>query len=199
MQSIKTIIVNLLLILLGLYILYFVYWSHDPRKYFGILAFLLIGYGFVSYSIALTRLIIPTKLNFSFAELSDTKKYQIFKDKVGTKKFKFTILTFVSLFIIFISVFAYFFVAILNKYEMYQLTTYGHTQKVEIKDIELIGKGGPYAVFDFYLNKKAFTNHLDPKNFSIGDSATIIFSTENPDINMWAEDYYFEKNKLKTK
>ncbi|HEX7412440.1 MAG TPA: hypothetical protein VF411_00240 [Bacteroidia bacterium] len=81
----------------------------------------------------------------------------------------------------------------LNKYEYNHLKNFGKLQKVKIKDIHCKGKGTPYAFFDYYLNGKQCTSDLDSKSYNIGDSATIIFSTNKPYIIKWADDFSFEK------
>lgn len=193
-KIIKEILINLLLIIFGVYILYLNWWAEDARKFLGILAFLLIGYGFLSYSLALTRMIVPTKLNFGYSEIIDKNKYYAFKDAVGAKKFKLTNFTFVGLFVVFIAVFACFFVRFLDEYELNQLTSYGKVQKIRVDEIKY--KKTLQAFFEFKFNNEIFKDNLPSENYKVGDSAVIVFSTENPSINMWIDDFYLKKNKL---
>ena len=188
-QAIKYSLIYILTILFGAFIAFKVWWTNGDARFLGIIAFFLIGFGSLFLSISLTRIIIPTKTDFSFSTLSDKKKYQILKDTVGSTKVKIISASYISLFLILFAGTAYKLVTSLNKYEKDQLKTFGRLQKVRINDIHLKGKGTPYALFDFYLDGKKYSNDLNPKNYSIGDSATIIFSTNNTDIVKWEEDY----------
>ena len=183
-QAIKYSLFYFLTILFGAFIAFKVWWTNGDARFLGIIAFFLIGFGSLFLSISLTRIIIPTKTDFSFSTLSDKKKYQILKNTVGSTKVKVINVSYISLFLILSAGTAYKLVTFLNKYEKDQLKTFGQLQKVRINDIHYKGKGTPYAFFDFYLDGKKYSNDLSPKNYSIGDSATIIFSTNNTDIEV---------------
>lgn len=191
-QAIKYSLIYILTILFGAFIAFKVWWTNGDARFLGIIAFFLVGFGSLFLSISLTRIIIPTKTDFSFSSLSDKKKYQILKETIGSTKVKVISASYISLFLILLAGTACKLVTSLNKYEKDQLKTFGRLQKVRINDIHYKGKGTPYAFFDFYLDGKKYSNDLSPKNYSIGDSATIIFSTNNTDIVKWAED--FDKN-----
>lgn len=186
-QAIKYSLMYILTILFGAFIAFKVWWTNGETKFLGVIAFFLIGFGSLSLSISLTRIIIPTKTDFSFSTLSDKKKYQILKDRIGSTKVKVINVCYISLFFILFAGTAYGLVTSLSKYAKDQLTTFGRHQKVRINDIHYKGKA--YAFFDFYVDGKKFTNNLSPKNYSVGDSAIIIFSTNNTDIVEWAEDF----------
>ena len=83
---------------------------------------------------------------------------------------------------------SYLLIKSLNRYEIVQLKTYGQIQKVKIKEIRYKGKGTPYAFFDFYLEGKIYSKDLSPKDFNVGDSIRIIFSTADPNIVRYADD-----------
>lgn len=188
-QAVKYSLLNSLLILIGAFIIYKVWWTNDGEKFLGLIGYCLIGFGSILLSVSLTRIIISTKTNFDFTTLSNQKKYQILKETIGSSKVKTINLIYCSLTIIIFSGTLYFLVTSLNKYEKDQLKNFGQLQKVRINDIHYKGKGTKYAFFDFYLNGKKLTNELNPKNYSVGDSATIIFSTQNTDIVKWADDF----------
>ena len=84
---------------------------------------------------------------------------------------------------------AYSYVNLVDNHEYTQLKNYGQTQKVLITKIDYIGKGSPFAFFDFYYNDKKYSDRLSQKNLSSGDSSVIIFSTKNPEIIKWLEDF----------
>ncbi|WP_343534688.1 hypothetical protein [Pedobacter sp.] len=188
-QAIKYSLIYISIILFGAFIAFKVWWTNGNEKFLGIIAFFLVGFGSLFLSISLTRIIIPTKTDFGISTLSDKKKYQALKDVVGSAKLKAINSSYLSLFIILFAGTAYVLVTSLNKYEKDQLKTFGQLQKVKIIDIRHKGKGTSYAFFDFYLEGKKYSNDLSPKNYNIGDSATIIFSTNNTDIVEWAEDF----------
>lgn len=188
-QAIKYSLIYISIILFGTFIAFKVWWTNGNEKFLGIIAFFLVGFGSLFLSISLTRIIIPTKTDFGISTLSDKKKYQALKDVVGSAKLKAINSSYLSLFIILFAGTAYVLVTSLNKYEKDQLKTFGQLQKVKIIDIRHKGKGTSYAFFDFYLEGKKYSNDLSPKNYNIGDSATIIFSTNNTDIVEWAEDF----------
>lgn len=188
-QALKSSLIYILTILFGTFIAFKVWWTNGNERFFGIIAFFLIGFGSLLLSISLTRIIIPTEADFSISTLSDKRKYQILKDKVGSTKVKAINSSYLSLFLILFAGTAYTIITSLNKYEKDQLKTFGQLQKVKIIDIHHKGKGTAYAFFDFYLDGKKYSNNLSPKDYNIGDSATIIFSTDNTDIVKWADDF----------
>lgn len=188
-QAIKYSLVYILTILFGVFIAFKVWWTNGDGRFLGIIAFFLVGFGSFFLGISLTRIIIPTKADFSFSTLSDKKKYQILKDTIGSTKVKVISVSYVSLFLILFAGTAYGLLTSLRKYEKDQLKTFGRLQKVRINDIHYKGKGTPYAFFNFYLDGKKYTYDLSSKNYNIGDSATIIFSANNTDIVKWADDY----------
>jgi hypothetical protein len=187
-QAVKYSLIYMLTILFGAFIAFKVWWTNGETKYLGVIAFFLVGFGSLFLSIAMTRIIIPTETDFSYSTLSDKKKYQILKDTIGSTKVKFINASYISLFLTIFAGTSYGLVTSLNKYEKEQLETFGRLQKVRISDIQYKGKGSPYAFFDFYLDGKKYTNELSPKNYSIGDSVRIIFSTNNTDIVKWADE-----------
>lgn len=185
----KNILLNLFAILLGVFIMFNVWWTHGGARFLAFIALFLIISGSLFLSISLTKIIIPTQADINFSVLSDKKKYQILKSSIGQKKVKIINICYLSLFLILFGVTAIGLIISVNKCEKYQLKTYGLIQKVKIKSIEYKGKGSPYAFFDFYLDGEKYSSNLTPKNYTVGDSAIIIFSTDNTDIVEWAEDF----------
>lgn len=188
-QAIKYSLIYILTILFGAFITFKVWWTNGDERFLGIIAFFLVGFGSLFLSISLTRIIIHTKADFSISTLSDKKKYQALRDIIGSTKLKTINSTYISLFLILFASTAYTTITFLNKYEKDQLKTFGQLQKVKIIDIRYKGKGTPYAFFDFYLDGKKYSNNLSRKNYHIGDSTTIIFSTNDTNIVKWADDF----------
>jgi len=187
-KAIKYLLLNSLLILVGAFILYKVWWTKDSARFLGLIGYCFVAFGSILLSVSLTRIIISSKRDFDFTTLSNKKKYQILKEAIGSSKVKVINTIYCSLSIILFGSTTYGLVAFLNKYEKEQLKNFGRLQKVRIYDIHYKGKT-QYAFFDFYLDGKKYSNDLNQKNFSVGDSATIIFSTNNTDILKWAEDF----------
>ena len=191
-QAIKYSLLNSLLILVGAFIVYKVWWTKDSARFLGLIGYCFVAFGSILLSVSLTRIIISSKRDFDFTTLSNQKKYQILKEAIGSSKVKVINTIYCSLSVILFASTVYGLLNFLNKYEKEQLKNFGRLQKVRIYDIQYKGKGTRYAFFEFYLDGKKYTNNLSPKNYSVGDSATIIFSTHNTDIVKWADD--FEQN-----
>ncbi len=178
---------------LGVFIAYAVNWTNSGAKYFGILAFFLVGFGSLFLSVALTRLMIPCKYNFDLSTLSNPLNYKELKNKIG-KKIHFINVTYISLFFILFAISAFSYVKFVDTHIKNQLLNYGQTQKVRITKIDYLGKGTPYAFFDFYYGGKKYSDRLSQRDFNPGDSAFIIFSTKNPVIIEWAGDFEWKIN-----
>ncbi|MCT2561361.1 hypothetical protein [Chryseobacterium herbae] len=188
-ENIKNILLSLFTIVLGAFIGFNVWWTDSGVRFLGLVAFFLIPIGSLFLSIALTKIMIPSQADISFSTLSDKDKYQILKNTIGPKKVKMINICYLSLFFIFCGATFLGLVISVNNHEKYQLTNYAVTQKVKIKAIEYKGKGSSYAFFDFYLDGEKYSTNLSRKNYSVGDSAVIIFSTHNTDIVEWAVDF----------
>jgi hypothetical protein len=188
-QAIKYSLISILSILLGVFIVFKVWWTHDAARFLGLIGFVLVGFGSLLMSVSLTRIIIPTETVFGFSTITDPERYQMLKQRIGAVKAKTISAISSTLFIVLFGGTAYGLVTRIYKYEKDQLSTFGQTQEVVINDIGYKGKGTSYAFFDFYFNGKTYSNNLDPKDYEVGDSATIIFSTNDPDIVKWADDF----------
>jgi len=192
MTSRQALIYSLLylaIIVFGAFIAFKITWTQGNERYLGIIAFFSVGFGSLFLAISLTRLLISTKIDFNFSILSDKNNYNVFRAKVGSFKVRLINITYVSLFLIIFLGTAYIYYRSIKIYEYNQLMAFGQIQKVKIKDIQYKGKGTRFAVFDYYLKGHKFTNDLRPKGFIIGDSSSIIFSIENPDIVKWEDDF----------
>lgn len=83
----------------------------------------------------------------------------------------------------------------IKQHENFELNNHGKYQKVLIKSIGYKGKGSPYAFFDYEYNNELYTGSLNTNNYTEGDSAYIIFSTQEPEIVVWADEYVLRKEK----
>lgn len=109
--------------------------------------------------------------------------------KVGLKKVRLINITYIILCLIIFALSAFSYVKLANQYETNQLKYYGIKQKIKIKEVRYKGKGNKYAIFDYYLNGEKYSNDLLNQSFVVGDSATIIFSSDDTDILKWFDDY----------
>lgn len=193
-KAIRYSIIYLALILAGFFIAFKVWWTPSGARFLGPVAFFFVFGGFLLLSFSLTRILVSTELEFSFSTLSNRLLYQSFKKKVGPAKANKVTAIFIMLFFLLGGSAGYYFVMYINRYEESQLKEYGQYQKVRIKDIQNKGKGQQYASFDYYVNEIRYSNDLDQKDFEIGDSVEIIFSTHDPDIILWADDFRKDKD-----
>ena len=171
------------LILLGAFIAFKVWWN-DTGLY-GVVAFSLVGLGSLLLSSSLTRIVVPIKTDFGFMTLSSKKNYDALKQKIGPTKIRLISTLYAILFFGLFGTTAYFLIKSLDKYRNYQLENYGKLQKIKINEIHPLGKGTDLAFFDYNYNNITYGGRLDPRNYRIGDSATIIFSTQDPHIVDW--------------
>jgi hypothetical protein len=188
-QGVKKSLFYLAVILLGLFVAFKVWWTQDGTAFLGILAFFMVTFGCLLFSISFSRVCFGKNIDFDIYTFTDKESLAIFKKKNG-HKVATKISTIISCFFIaFIVVIIVLFVKTLKVYEFKQLSEYGVRQKVMIKKIKFTGKGDDQAVFDFYFNGIKHSNSLTKKELIVGDSTEIIFSSQNIDILKWADDF----------
>lgn len=193
-QALRYAVICFLMVLLGAYMIYKFWWATGNERFLGIAAFGMVIYGVIYLSISLTRIIIPTTTDYSLSTFRNKKEYTFLKKEIGTGKVRAIDLTCSFLLLVILAGTIYGVGTAVNRRERDQLKTFGRLQKVRIKDIRFKGRGGPNAFFDFYLNGKKYSHDLGRKNYRMGDSVTIVFSTDDPDIVEWW-DYYDENDK----
>ncbi len=80
-----------------------------------------------------------------------------------------------------------------TKYDQYQLANFGTMQEVVIKKIfyrsSIKGGGSEYASFHIKLNDSIIYKELPKRAFFVGDTGTVIFSSQNPNIIKWFNEY----------
>ncbi len=191
LQAIIYSIIYLVVIAIGLFIFFKAWWApgYSIASFGGLVAFFLVSFGCMFLSISLTRIIINSKIDFGYYELNTVGHFKIFQSKVGKKKAAWISGMVIALFILLATLLFVYFGRFLKQYEVNQLRNFGQYQLVRITDIKRKGKGGPYAFFDYYFNGKKYSNDLLQKDFNIGDSVEIIFSTKNIDIIEWADEF----------
>jgi hypothetical protein len=176
------------IIVLGVYIGFSVYWSEHALQYFGIIAFIFVGFGSLYLAISFTRVIIPCKFNYNFKVLSNVVLYKDLKQKVG-KKIHLINVTYVTLCFVFFLISSFFYKKIVREYELSQLKNHGKIQKVQIDKIDRLGKGSLYAFFKLNYDGQQYDLHLSQNNLNKGDSSLVIFSKERPRIIKWASEF----------
>jgi len=165
LQAIIYSLFYLLVISLGLFIAFKVWWAPGVVRFTGLVAFVLVAFGTMLLSVSLTRIIVKSTIDFDYHSLSTLTNYQAFQKTVGRKKANWISAIFFLNFIVLATIIVVYFSAFIKQYKQDQLTDFGQFQKVMIKDIRHKGKGTPYAFFDFYYNEKKYSNDLDQKKF----------------------------------
>lgn len=196
-QAIRYVFLNAFLIFAAYFIWFKVWWTKGSESNLGILSFIVVAISLFFLSMSLTRLFIPNEIEFGFSTFGSSKKenYTRFAEKIGPKKANHIMNIWILIYIFFAIIPAYIFYTQLNLYELTQLTNYGETQSVMVKEIEG-GKSGPYVAFDFYIDGKKYSDHLKmgDKNVNQGDQILVIFSKKNPDIIKYLDDYLAKLN-----
>lgn len=186
-QALQRSLISTGVIAFGFLIAFKVWWTQSADRFMGIVAFFMVGIGFIVLSGALTRLMVA--VDFGLSDLSDQKAYYDLAKKVGTAIAKKVFTVFMSLFFFLFVLAVSFFFVVIGNYEHHHLKHYGQYQKVRITDIRMKGKGSTYAFFDFYFDGKKYSNNLEQKDFIIGDSVEIVFSAKDPEIIEWSQDF----------
>lgn len=194
-QAIRYIFLNAFLIFAAYFIWFKVWWTKGSESNLGILSFIVVAIALFFLSMSISRLFVPSHIDFGFSTFGSSNKenYKRFAEKIGLKKANQIMNIWILTYIFFAIIPAYIFYTQLNSYEMFQLTNYGETQSVMVKEIEG-GKSGPFVAFDFYIDGNKFSDHLKmgDKNINQGDQILIIFSKNNPNIIKWLDDYVEE-------
>ncbi len=189
LRTIFQILLNLLLIAFAYFLLFSVWWTNDDSKYIGILAYFLIGFCALTLSFSVVKLFFSDRDTFSYKDFLDKTMFNGLAIRIG--KFKANTISYSSLviFLVIVSASIYVFVQQLNRYESKQLKTFGTIQKVRIHTIDYLGKGSPFAFFDFYMDNKVYKDRIGALDLKVGDSIRIIFSREHPEILKLESDY----------
>lgn len=173
----------------GLLLLNKFVWKQDAKRFIAFLGLLIAVTGAYLFCYYLTRLLVKHGGHFKLSSLTSEAGFMLFKEKAGNRVAKKTSRIFGITFITVFAPLIFFSVKYFNNYQEKQLKQYGEFRKVRVDDVRKKGKGGPYAFFEFSYKGKKYLTNLYNNGFHTGDSAEIIFSTQNPDIVMWGEDY----------
>jgi hypothetical protein len=135
------------------------------------------SYGLGYLCSALMQWLFPTvtrRLETAYGSKFD---YKFLKPQVGAVK---AILILVVNILMFFGLWVFNMIIVFQSFtrqEQEQFKKFGQFQKIEIKDIRYKGKGGRKAFFEINWQGKKYSQDLPSKNFKIGDSAMILFST----------------------
>jgi len=183
--------ISCLAILVGIFINYKLLWAHGIEMLLAVMGFFLVVFGFLALAVSITRLLFPHTQDFGVKTLFDKPSFSQFKKAIGSKKAGSIGNTCTLLCFLLVGIIGFSFFTATDKYERDQLDKFGQVQKVLIKDIRY--RKSRRAYFDFYFIDQTLTTRLYSKQLKVGDSAFIIFSTDNPAIVKWLDDY--KKNK----
>jgi hypothetical protein len=81
-----------------------------------------------------------------------------------------------------------------HKYHKEQINKYGVMQDIIIENESHGKNSNNYSDFSFYHNGKKWRGSLRTWNYRLGDSAKIIYSSQNPNEMEWYEKYLKQKN-----
>lgn len=172
----------LLIIITTLGTVYF-WFDGLPSSLFGIIGFLTLGIGSMYISYYTFYAIFPDEKNKPMPPVQDLiYEYQKQKGKPHTitkGSFWGTIMA-----IVITAGGVYFWTKLAGKYKTYELEKYGKETTATIVDVGYQKGIGTYRKYKYYNNDgKVFTDKFSNKTFTIGDTITILYSTNRPVIN----------------
>lgn len=179
--------VSFCFILLGIFVLFKVTWSKDADSFLGLAGYALVVGSAYFFTMFLYKFLLPA--NFGFNAMGGNKNLPEMKKQYGAGKMRMLFVGFFAVFLLVVAAAGYLYYVLVKRYEERQLGDYGQLQKVRIKKIDYKGKGSPYAFFDFTFNGDTISEELSRKGLNEGDSAVIIFSTQDVRVVKWAEDF----------
>ena len=157
-------------------------------RWFAFLGLLISCFYLIKLVIELTNLFYPSSERLKLSTVLHKKKFEAFKKQSSESTRQ--LLTFLIIVIATFICGIYLFSTLTKRYKLNQLTKFGETKKVIITDIRRMGKGSKYSFFNFYFNDKKVSRRLyQKKGQNIGDTCLVIFSTDNPDVIEWVEDF----------
>jgi hypothetical protein len=197
--GIQYILIYLLFNALGVYLAFTLWWTDSLtlsslNKYsIGLLfSVMLCAFGASFISVLICRSLFLKPDSYKFITPLGLVNNEYFKSEIGVdkaKKFKQAI-NLISFGIIIFTILAFRFS--INAYENHQLKNFGKIETVRVTDIHYDIKKLPYA-FVAYANKSHNVN-LRHDKLTDKDFATIIYSTKNPEIVKFYDEFQQEKN-----
>lgn len=178
MKLFKYLSIGVLLTLSGEYLAYYVYTSIDQGGFLlgflGVLAFVLICLGVVAL------------LYYPLSKADQWDAYLLTQSKaIRALGITISIVLLALPFVAAIFTFYHF----TGEYHKEQIAKYGVVQKVYL-DKEIRGRSGRHDLcFEFTHNDKEWKGMLDHWQYEVGDSAEIIYSSQNPNEVEWFEKY----------
>jgi len=139
---------------------------------------------------------VPRNIKFDFFTLTINDKWNAFKKDVGEQKAtnikKINSISFLlsAVFIVFSLVFS------LNMYEEFQLKNFGKNQTIEINDIYKSLQGHDITNIEYKYEGKVYHKELFLDGHKLNEKAEVIFSTNDPRIAIWNDNFMKIKNKL---
>lgn len=160
-------------------------WNRDFTRWFGFLGLPLLAYSTLSLTGTLVMAVFP---GFRPSYLLSHQSYLAYRKtnrQAGISSWCYLLMI-----TIFLTGLIWFYTRATSWYEAYQFKNYGRTQRVFINKTRKMGKAQTeYALFDFQFKRSKISSHLQNSNGLVaGDSATIVFSTENTDVIAWSSD-----------
>jgi hypothetical protein len=182
---IKNIFLPLLLILLTSAGTVYLWHEDSPLNLFGLVGFFTMGIGSMYISYFIFYKIFPDKRNKPLPPIQDLMlmaEYKIEKGKpqVMTKGAAFGTL----MAVVMMTSGIYGWIRLADKYEEYELNSFGMEANAIIIDIGNQKGIGTFRAYEYYdKTGSRFVDKFSNKTFNIGDTITILYSTNRPIIN----------------
>ena len=180
---IKNVFLPLILIILTSAATIYLWYEDFPLSLFGLIGFVTLGFGNMYLSYFIFYKIFPNEANRPLPPLQDLmiQNHEAkSKPQVFTKGSLFGTLLAVVLSVGGI----YSWVKIADKYKNYHLENYGKLTKAVVIDVGYSKGIGTYREYEYNDDKsKKYTDKFSNETLYIGDTLSIIYSTDRPIIN----------------
>jgi hypothetical protein len=171
-------------LVLSLYTLFRLAWAQSSLRLLGVAAVFVWVFSVLRLTLALTQMIAPVETHYDLVTLTEKRRSELLKRVIGPRKMAVITYTFVSLLTVIVGGSGYWLFTSISQFKQDQLSRFGQRQRVSIKKVGYVSKSR-HAYFDYYLNGNQYSKSLSTHTYHEGDSATILFSTENPEIVVW--------------
>lgn len=187
LQAFVQVIISIVLIVGALFLEFQVHWTVSFWRILMLLVLYMFGYGIINLSIAITRLIMPQTADFNLAILRNKHRLQFLTEEIGKGKVTLITVTVAVLMLALGIGIGYKYLRFTQEFEKTQLSQFGLRQRVQIIETSYTAKMRQ-ASFNYILQGKTFFKQLPSSTYNQGDSVTIIFSTQNPEIVDWVSE-----------
>ena len=195
----QKIIVFSLLLIVGVFFTYKFSWSQDFTRWLSFGGAFLSFYSLSRVLIEIINWLIPSSEDLELPVVLNVRRYMYFRQY--SDNLDRQVIAFLALFVVIVALGGKSFFNFMESHELTQLSKFGQIQEVVINDIQKKSrKSRRYSsYFDVSFNGEKINMFLNTKDGQeIGDTCPVIFSTENPYIIQWADDFAEKSEKQPT-